>query len=467
MDLFSKLPPDARDLVASHRDLLDHLPRTFQVSLATELRKWPVFFEPEKAYFRTLIEQIAALSAAQRDAIFSSLAAFEERTGCDRVKTGDPETLEGRLLDYLRVQGQYSEWRHEVAATFDKLEPMIEARLYGSMSEPRLVVMIYGGGIAIERDTLWRRFRQKGTRIPLKLGDADSSGPFIHELFTGCQPAASGAEEASVAPVSLSAASAPTLFEVLRESRNFSPFDTWIFEADDRLHRLCQRSDAGADAKNCAVGFSYSRLQAYRQTLSHAIYNEVQASGLTGPLQLAAYLKKLDIKPEEHATLYSDYLVRSFVRDLFLEGAGTLIINNTFVEWGAVQAIKRAHPKLVVTRFGVRDKMKPFSSLLLFSKPRATDQIPIMEDPLGSFVDVELLSYYIWLNAENVTPFRGKTLYLLLADGVDEMLAVIPGAGAAAKLPPATLPDVAATMAEWLRASLPRSTGRPIEQLLS
>ena len=59
--------------------------------------------------------------------------------------------------------------------------------------------------------------------------------------------------------------------------------------------------------------------------------------------------------------------MRAFVRDVLLTGNGTLFVNNTFVEWAAVQALRRAQPRLLVTRFGVRDKMKPFSSLLLFS----------------------------------------------------------------------------------------------------
>ena len=92
-----------------------------------------------------------------------------------------------------------------------------------------------------------------------------------------------------------------------------------------------------------------------------------------------------------------------------------------------------------------------------------------MQDPLGSFVDVELLSYYIWLNGEKGPPYKGKTLYLLLAEGVDEMLAVRPAAAKplAATLTPATLPDVATTMAQWLGATLPGSPGRAIEPLLS
>ena len=66
-------------------------------------------------------------------------------------------------------------------------------------------------------------------------------------------------------------------------------------------------------------------------------------------------------------------------------------------------------------------------------------------------MDVEQLSYYVWLNAEKSAAYRGKTLYLLLAEGVDEMLAIRPGppAGAAGDVSPALLSEVSATMASW------------------
>ena len=106
-------------------------------------------------------------------------------------------------------------------------------------------------------------------------------------------------------------------------------------------------------------------------------------------------------------------------------------MNNTFVEWAAVQALRRAQPRILVTRYGVRDKLKPFSSLLLFSQPRASDQIPLLEDPVGSFVDAEQLAYYVWLNAEKSPAYRNRTLYLFLAEGIDEMLAIRSDAPAA------------------------------------
>ncbi len=453
MNLYSHLVGEALSLSQQHRAVLDRLPSTFWVSNLIEFQKWPGFFEPEKAYFRALLKQLSDLSDSEFQSMFGALEGFEARTGCRGITANDPEELQRRLLDHLQRRGQYPQWRVEIDGIFQKLQPLVEQRLYSADREPRLVVILYGEGIAIEREKLWRRFREIGTRVPLELPENATPEAFLRGLFTARLEQASDR-------------TSPTLFEVRQESGNAPPLDNWIIEAGDALHALCERTNANGRG-NFATGLSYDRLRSYRERLTNTIYSKV-LSGLRSPLELAAYLKTLQVRPQEGVSLYLDDLVLAFIRDVFLAGAGTLIINNTFVEWGAVQAIKRAQPRLLVARFGVRDKLKPFSSLLLFSKPRPADQIPILQDPLGSFVDAEMLAYYIWLNAEKGPPYRGRTLYLLLAEGVDEMLAVTPASRVSpSALPPAKLPDVAVTMAHWMGITLPRSPGRVMAPLVS
>jgi hypothetical protein len=73
----------------------------------------------------------------------------------------------------------------------------------------------------------------------------------------------------------------------------------------------------------------------------------------------------------------------------------------------------------------------------------------------------------VWLNAEKSAAYRGKTLYLLLAEGVDEMLAIRPGAPGTlpGELPEASLADVAATMATWLGVPHGAPSGQAIAPL--
>ena len=163
------------------------------------------------------------------------------------------------------------------------------------------------------------------------------------------------------------------------------------------------------------TSLSYERLRGFRDELTKALFSKIQA-GVESPQAFAAYARSLRIAPGPGVAL-GDEVVQAFVRDVFLTGNGTLFVNNTFVEWAAVQALRRAQPRVLAVRYGVRDKMKPFSSLLLFSQPRATDQIPEIEDPTGSFVDVEQLSYYVWLNAEKTSAYRDRTLYVFARRG--------------------------------------------------
>ena len=423
---------EAEGLLREHRDLLGRLPVTFRAYLGSEVERWPTLFAPEKAYLRALLERLAGLPGPELAETFAGLRRVETEAGCAEVRGGEPRQVQERTQALLRRKGLFPPWRREVDHVFQRLQPQVEERLYPKGSPRRLVVVLYGQGIAIQRDQLWRQLRAMGTRVPLRLEGAEASEPFLRTLFGG-------------------------LFSSLGDSAGLDPREAWIVEAGDALHALCEEKAATGSAR--AVGLSYARLRGYREELSRSLYRRVLA-GVSSPQELADYARGLDIRPPE-GTLAADEVVRAFVRDVFLGGNGTLLVSNTFVEWAAVQALKRAEPRLLVARFGVRDKMKPFSSLLLFSSPRSTDQIPTLEDPLGSFVDVEQLSYYVWLNAEKSPAYRGKTLYLLLAEGVDEMLAIRPDAAGAGPLLPAeaTLPEVAAAMAGWLAVRDRPTTG--------
>ncbi|HEV8701992.1 MAG TPA: hypothetical protein VGV60_12035 [Candidatus Polarisedimenticolia bacterium] len=435
---------DAASLLREHRDLLARLPLTFRAFIGVEAEKWPTLFAAEKAYLGALLESLARPPASALVEAFAGVTRLETEAGCRDVRGSDPRQIQDATQGLLRRKGLLPRWRHEVDEVFRRLQPQIDERLY-SAAPRRLVVILYGQGITIQRDKLWRRLRGLGTRVPLRIERPPTSEAFLRALF--------------------GASAKETIFSALRDSAGHGPHDAWIVEAGESLHSLW--GAAAGEGPAYATGLSYARLRAYREMLTRSLYQRV-LSGVSGPQELAAYARELDIGPPEGSLLHSDEVVRAFIRDVFLGGNGTLLINNTFVEWACVQALKRAEPRLLVARFGVRDKMKPFSSLLLFSSPRPTDQVPILEDPFGSFVDVEQLSYYLWLNAEKSGAYRKKTLYLLLAEGVDEMLAIRSDDGRARPdLPEASLSDVGVTMAQWLGASLPPSSGQPIMALVA
>ena len=460
MQFDAGLTGDAAALARAHEALLDRLPATVHAFILAELQKWATLFAAEQRYQRALLEQLSRFPRAELSRATTGIARVERDAGCDKIARGNPARFQEDAQALLRQRRLLPAWRTEVDGFFQIVDPAVEAQLHPPDAPRRLVVQLYGSGIAIQSDKLWSRFKGSGVRVPLSLDGARASEPFLRAVFGG--PDGGGM----------------ALFAAQRDAMGSSPLDSWVIESHEALHKLCDEATAGRHTERAApvavgwsgawlTGLSYERLRAYRDELTRALYSKIQ-SGVESPQAFAAYARSLKIAPGEGALLGSDPVLEAFVRDVLLTGNGTLFVNNTFVEWAAVQALRRAQPRILVARFGIRDKLKPFSSMLLFSQPRASDQIPMIEDPVGSFIDVEQLAYYIWLNAEKSPAYRKKTLYLFLAEGIDEMLAIrsdMPVAPASV-LPAASLSDVFATMGHWLGLPVPAPSGRPITALV-
>jgi len=450
MQFDARLTGDAATLARAHEEVLGRLPATVRAFVLVELQKWPALFAPEQRYQRALLGHLSRLPGPELQLAVAGVARVENEAGVSKLGGGDPGRFQDDAQALLRTRRLLPAWRKEIDGFFQQIDPALNAELYPADAPRRLVVQIYGRGIAVQADKLWSRFKGTGVRVPLALEGTAGSDAFLRGLFGGRE----------------SGATSPALLAAARESAGLGPLDTWIIESHEALHELCDGAAGRAPAEPL-TGLSYDRLRQYRDDLTKALYAKIQ-SGVESPQAFAAYARSLKIAPGPGALLHSADVLRAFVREVLLTGNGTLFVNNTFVEWAAVQALRRAQPRILVTRFGVRDKLKPFSSLLLFSQPRASDQIPLLEDPVGSFIDAEQLSYYVWLNAEKSPAYRTRTLYLFLAEGIDEMLAIrsdVPAATASV-LPAASLRDVCATMAQWLGVPARESWGRPIASLV-
>jgi hypothetical protein len=436
---------DAATLAHEHKALLERLPATVHAFIAVELQKWPTLFDAERRYQRALLEHLSRLSSTELLQNVAGITRVEAEAGLNASGGGDPGRFQDQAQALLRKRRLVPEWRREVDRFFQTVGPMVDAQLYPADAPRRLIVQVYGSDIAIQPDKLWSRFKGSGIRVPLASEATQGAGDFLTALFGG--PGAA-------------------LFRAARDLADFAPLDAWIIESHEALHDLCEERTAPGRSGGSVTGLSYDRLREYRNNLSRALYSKI-LSGVENPQAFAAYVRSLKIAPDTGALPNSADVLQAFVRDVLLTGNGTLFVNNTFVEWAAVQAIRRAQPRVLVTRFGVRDKLKPFSSLLLFSQPRPSDQLPV-KDPAGSFIDVEQLSYYVWLNAEKSPAYRNRTLYLFLAEGASEMLAIRSGAPAstATVLPAASLSDVCATMAQWLGVPGSELSGRPIAALV-
>jgi len=453
MQFNAELTGEAAALARTHSEVLARLPATVSAFVLVELQKWPLLFPPEQRYQRALLEYLSFVAPDTLSAWVAGIARVETESGAVKINERNPARFQDEAQALLRKRGLFVAWRSEVDGLFQKVDPAIEPKLHPDGGPRRLIVQIYGKNIAVQREQLWRRFKRIGVRVPLNLEAASDTDGFLAALL-GSRDEATGA---------------PALVGSAIASAKLAPHDAWLVESHDALHALCEGGEAARlkpSRYETFTGLSYDRLRPYRDDLTRTLNAKIQ-SGVESPQAFAAYTRSLKLPAPAGTLLRSDDVLLAFLRDVLLTGNGTMIVNNTFVEWAAAQALRRAQPRVLVTRYGVRDKLKPFSSMVMFSQARPTDHLPIVQDPAGSFIDVEQLSYYVWVNAEKNPAYRRKTLYLFLAEGIDEMLAIGPDTATApaAGTAPARLEDVCATMARWLDVPIPGGAGRPIASL--
>ena len=139
-------------------------------------------------------------------------------------------------------------------------------------------------------------------------------------------------------------------------------------------------------------------------------------------------LERIDLSALLPARLTADPRLREFVRSLLLSGNGSLVINNSFVQWCASEALRRAQPQVLLAGFGVRDKPKPFSSLAWFEDQTRANPTPDQPDPAGSLIDDQVLSRYVYLTARRLKPYAGQTMAVFAARGGNWALVIPPAA---------------------------------------
>lgn len=352
----------------------ESLPHSFSAFVSDQMKDWDLLFPAEQSYFQRLF----ALVERTPPELFQPLRDIEAKMGFPKALSPLEE------VDFLNRSPYYSQWRAAVAEVFSKLDPALDAEVARS-GHARLVVVIAPAPIAADPDRMWTRLGKRGKRVQL-----ESSDNFLAEL-----------QAAEIAG------------KFAAQSKHGGPYSAWAIEV------------AQAHGRPGVTHLSYEGLGAYRQRLMREVQKIVESQTVPGPRQLLARLKQLQILASEGAAA-QDPILAEFARAILLSGNGTLLINNTFVEWATVQAVRRARPSVAIVGFGIRNKVKPFSSLLIYEDQDATNPIPSQQDVLGSYVDLEMFYQYVWQEFEKYAEYRTNTAYVFCADGMDEMLVIAP-----------------------------------------
>lgn len=403
------------------KGLFDRLPVTFGAFFFEQMREWDLLFPAEQDYFTRLFALLDRAPAVEVDRLFEPVRAAERLMGVnERTWPRRQFTLE--QVDFLNRNAHYSEWRAAIARVFSQIDPVLDAEV-ARRGWPRLVIVISPAELPVGPDRMWTRISGHGYRVALQA--PEDTAEFVPLLLTG-------------AP---STAGAPSITAAYSEARS-APYESWSIEAGERL--------GGLEMRGKTVNLSYKRLAPYRKRLMTEVDRAVRAENISGPQQLSARLKAMKVEPGESA-LAGDAVLAEFTRATLLNGNGTLLVNNTFVEWSAIQAARRARPSVTLVSFGVRNKVKPFSSLLIYADQDRVSEIPSQMDALGSYVDLEIFYQYLWQEFEKYPEYRRNTAYVFAGEGMDEALVIAPPdfplkPGAA----PASLAVVNRRLREWV-----------------
>jgi hypothetical protein len=349
----------------------ESLPRSFSAFVSDQMQDWPRLFPAEQSYFQRLFNLIERTPPD----LFHPLRDIE-------TKMAFPPSLSPlEAVDFLNRSPYYSQWRAAVAGIFAHLDPVLDVEIARS-GHPRLVVVISPSQLPADPSRMWTRLANRGKRIQLEPSDN-----FLTDL---------GAAEIAA-----------------RYAAQSGPYSAWSIEVT-QAHSL-----------RAGVHLSYESLLPYRRRLMREVQRLVESQTVPGPRQLSARLKSLHILASEGAVA-EDPILAEFARAILLSGNGTLLVNNTFVEWATMQAVRRARPSVAIIGFGIRNKVKAFSSLLIYEDQDAANPIPSQQDVLGSYIDLEIFYQYIHQEFEKYAEYRTNTAYVFCCDGMDELLVIAP-----------------------------------------
>jgi hypothetical protein len=368
---FATYPPEAKALATAQLPLLRTLPLAFVPLLLRELIVYDWKFPAERA---DLDRQFAYLHGLSPDQFREALAAFSrlkltvalEKT--DWVNT--PAVFSEQLSAHLWATHQIDAFR---AGAVEYVAKANASRPDPALPMHRLGIAVIGQGVEKNEYRLFRKLRSQGvyySRVRHENG--------LRTLLDA----------------------------VAKRGQNSSPYSHWYIEGGPP-----------EPVAQPVATVSYHSLAAPRAALQARMQKTYEAS-VFDPEAFRTMLAQ--IKPEE-ADLASggDPLLNRFQLSLLTEGSGTQVFATTFVQWAAREALRRAQPLTVLTRFTPRQRDRSMGELL-----SETQRRPEL-DPQGSLIDADMGAYYTWLNMQRLSG-ADKAAFLVWFEDHGEALAIAP-----------------------------------------
>lgn len=353
----------------SYRHEIARLPLTMRPALHKQLRQWDDLFPFERNRLMNFFGGIESMTPPQMDALTRPLRSLEERM--DLTKSGfteDDDTMQNASL--LARSPYYAQWRTEVQRVFTAIETAARSLEPPSRDEGRMIFVVLPESLPVNSVAALKPWDPRALEYRI-----DGDPRRVSELALG---------GATGLPVLLSGQS--------HAAADKTSSDCWLIDAD-----ACLGGMLPTRSPNLATLLEYSALHSFR--------DKVLAEVNTVPKDIAVTDQTLSAMRRQNwdawwpASLAEQDRLRSFVLELFLSGNGALIFSNAFVQWCASEALRRARPRFVAARFGLRSRPKPFTSIAIFENQQKVSTLRDQDDPEGSAIDALILARYIWLSA--------------------------------------------------------------------
>jgi hypothetical protein len=370
---FDRYPPEARRLATVQIALLRRLPIAFLPLLLRELIVYDWKFPAERADLDRQFRYLGNLAPAVFQAAMAAFAQLKITSALEQIDwVNQPAIFSEQLSAHLWATHQIDAFS---AAAVDYVRKATAFAPDPPLASHRLGIAVIGQGVGQNQYRLFRKLRPQGT------------------YFTQVKPGTG-------VRVLLEAAG-------LRAEAYPALYSHWYIDGGNPLPVSASMTQ-----------ISYDALSGPRATLQARMQKTYEAA-VFDPEAFRTMLAQ--IKPEEIGLgSGGDSVLNRFEMSLLTEGSGTQVFSTTFVQWAAREALRRAQPLTLVTRYAPRQRAQQMNELL------AEHQHPPELDPQGSLVDADMGAYYTWINQQRLAGDE-KAAFLVWFEDHGEAVAVAPG----------------------------------------
>lgn len=373
---------------------INRLPTTMQPGLNQKLSQWDNLFPFERKQLVDFLSGLALFSPTQLENLVEPLRALEVTMDVAHWSFSTAaDTVENASL--LARSSYYAEWRREVDRIFAAIEKAAHESMPPASAHGRVLLLILPAHLPVSAIAQHKPWDAHGIEFSLE-GDPGKICELALDRANGLIEALAGETG---------------------DMDHASDADCWLIDAEAGLGKLSSSPYPSVSL------LEYSALTSFRDRFLAQV-NTIPKD-IHGADQVLAQVRHEDWSALWPASLAGQDRLRNFVVELFFSGNGALIFSNAFVEWAASEAMRRARPRLMVCRFGMRSKPKPFTGIAIFENQKTISKLRDEDDPQGSAIDALTLARYVWLSAARY-PEGAQTTLVCVAEASRKAYVIAP-----------------------------------------